>query len=98
MVWEDFDGACCHDHAFTSLASAISSCSVFIVLVTQVSVNRAWVRWEVSRALEVSEVSIIPIYRDVHPAEFPVPFSGLTHHAPLHFQARSETLRRAREA
>jgi hypothetical protein len=93
-VWADPDQ---YDdtHAEKILETAITNSAVFVVLMTEVSILRPWVRWEVRTALALGRIPVVPVYCDVNPDRLPEPFDALTRYRPVRLPESAAAIRSA---
>jgi hypothetical protein len=83
-VWADpvrYDGTA----AESILGAAITHSSGFVVLLTENSIRRPWVRWEVRTALTLPRLPIVPIIADPNLDDdaLPEPFDALSRFDPV---------------
>lgn len=93
-VWADPDQ---YDdtHAEKILETAITNSAAFVVLITEVSILRPWVRWEVRTALALGRLPVVPVYCDISPDRVPEPFDALSRYRPVRLPESAAAIRKA---
>ena len=77
------------------LETAITNSAAFVVLLTEASIRRPWVRWEVRTALALGRLPIVPVYCDISPERVPEPFDALSRYRPVQLPESAAAVRRA---
>jgi hypothetical protein len=95
-LWFERDGHPYIESVPVTLARAISQCDAFAVLLTDSSMKRAWVRWEVEHAISVGKFPIIPILYGTGLEPLIPPFDRLESLDPVELRPASGLIDRLR--